>query len=44
VLFSPVAESLAPDQLAAWILEDALPVRYQVQLHKIIWPSVLRGV
>lgn len=37
VLFSPVWESLPPQQLAAWVLEDRLPVRMQVQLHKILW-------
>lgn len=37
VLMSPVAGELAPDQLAAWILQDHLPVRMQLQLHKVIW-------
>lgn len=37
VLFSPVADQLAPQQLAAWILEDHLSVRFQLQLHKILW-------
>lgn len=37
VLFSCVSGRLAPRDLAAWILEDALPVRFQLQLHKIIW-------
>jgi 7-carboxy-7-deazaguanine synthase len=37
VLFSPVAGSLDPAQLADWILRDRLPVRLQVQLHKILW-------
>lgn len=37
VLFSPVYESLAPRQLADWILADRLPVRFQIQLHKILW-------
>ncbi|HEX8987549.1 MAG TPA: 7-carboxy-7-deazaguanine synthase QueE [Rhodocyclaceae bacterium] len=37
VLFSPVAGSLEPAQLAAWILRDRLPVRFQLQLHKILW-------
>lgn len=44
VLMSPVHGVLNESDLAAWILEDRLPVRYQVQLHKIIWPKVLRGV
>jgi len=37
VLFSPVQGELAPDALAEWILADRLPVRMQMQLHKILW-------
>jgi 7-carboxy-7-deazaguanine synthase len=37
VLFSPVYESLAPAQLAQWILSDQMNVRMQIQLHKILW-------
>lgn len=37
VLFAPVQGALAPEQLAEWILQDRLPVRMQVQLHKILW-------
>jgi 7-carboxy-7-deazaguanine synthase len=37
VLFSPSHEQLPARQLAEWILEDHLPVRMQVQLHKILW-------
>lgn len=37
VLFSPVWDSLPPAMLAQWILEDRLPVRFQLQLHKILW-------
>lgn len=37
ILFSPVQGQLAPEQLAQWILEDRLPVRFQLQLHKILW-------
>lgn len=37
VLFAPVQDSLAPAQLAAWILRDHLTVRFQLQLHKLIW-------
>ena len=37
VLFSPVSGQLEPRVLAAWILRDNLPVRLQVQLHRIIW-------
>lgn len=42
VLFSPVWATLPPAQLAEWILEDRLPVRFQLQLHKILW-GVERG-
>jgi len=37
VLFSPVWGSLAPTDLADWIVQGQLPVRFQVQLHKILW-------
>ena len=37
VLFSPVADALPPGQLADWILADRLPVRLQLQLHKVLW-------
>jgi 7-carboxy-7-deazaguanine synthase len=37
VLFSPVHGQIEPGQLADWILRDQLPVRMQVQLHKILW-------
>jgi len=37
VLFSPVADSLSPTDLAQWILEDQLQVRFQTQLHKQLW-------
>ncbi|WP_148713716.1 7-carboxy-7-deazaguanine synthase QueE [Chitinolyticbacter meiyuanensis] len=37
VLFSPVWETLPPAQLAEWVVADKLPVRMQVQLHKILW-------
>ena len=37
VLFSPSHGELAARQLAEWILEDRLPVRLQLQLHKLLW-------
>ena len=43
VLFSPSFGEVQPDQLAGWILRDALPVRMQLQLHKILWGE-RRGV
>jgi 7-carboxy-7-deazaguanine synthase len=36
VLFSAAAPSLAPETLARWILDDALPVRLNLQIHKIL--------
>ena len=40
VLFSPVYQDVNPTDLAEWILEDKLPVRMQMQLHKILWGEV----
>ncbi len=37
VLFSPVHGELAPRALADWIVADRLPVRFQLQLHKLLW-------
>ena len=37
VLLSPVAGALDPADLAGWIVRDRLPVRFQLQLHKILW-------
>ena len=41
---SPVHGVLDPKQLAAWVLEDGLKVRVQLQLHKFIWDPATRGV
>lgn len=49
VLFSPVVPArtaergLTAAKLAGWILEDKIPVRLQLQVHKLIWPGVDRG-
>ncbi|MGH8129299.1 MAG: 7-carboxy-7-deazaguanine synthase QueE [Steroidobacteraceae bacterium] len=40
VLFSPSYHQLAAAQLADWILADRLPVRFQIQLHKVLWGDV----
>jgi 7-carboxy-7-deazaguanine synthase len=40
VLFSPSAEQLPARDLADWILADRLPVRFQLQLHKVLWGNV----
>ena len=50
ILFSPanpahrVAKGLDACQLADWILKDRLPVRLQIQLHKVLWPGKERGI
>lgn len=44
VLFSPVHGVLPPRTLAEWILEDKLDARFQLALHKYIWPDSERGV
>jgi 7-carboxy-7-deazaguanine synthase len=44
VLLSPVHDILEPRLLSEWMLEDRLPARLQVQLHKVIWAPGTRGV
>ncbi len=44
VLFSPVYNVIRYAELAAWVLQCGLPVRMQLQLHKVIWPDIPRGV
>ena len=44
ILFSPSHEELPARELASWILEDSLPVRLQLQVHKYIWGAAVRGV
>jgi 7-carboxy-7-deazaguanine synthase len=44
VLFSPVHGELDPRALSEWVLADRLPVRVQLQLHKLIWSPSTRGV
>jgi 7-carboxy-7-deazaguanine synthase len=41
---SPVHGDLHLRQLTEWVLADRLPVRVQMQLHKIIWDPSTRGV
>jgi len=40
VIFSPSFGKIAPNQLAQWILDDSLTVRFQIQLHKLLWDDV----
>lgn len=44
VLLSVVFGKLAPRDVVEWILEDHLPVRFQLQMHKFIWEPKARGV
>ena len=44
LLISPVWEAIDLESLGTWILEDQLPVRLQVQLHKLIWGPDRQGV
>jgi 7-carboxy-7-deazaguanine synthase len=40
VLFSPSYTEVPAARLADWILADRLPVRFQLQLHKVLWGDV----
>ena len=44
ILFSTVFDCLPPNELAEWILQDSLNVRFQLQIHKYIWNPGRRGV
>ncbi len=44
LLASAVFGKLAPRELVAWVLADALPVRVQLQMHKYIWAPDATGV
>jgi 7-carboxy-7-deazaguanine synthase len=44
LLFSPVFGKLDPRTLAEWVVADRLPVRFQLQQHKYVWPPDARGV
>jgi 7-carboxy-7-deazaguanine synthase len=44
LLASPVWGRLSSKDLVGWVLADALPVRVNIQLHKIIWGSDAQGV
>jgi len=44
LLFSPVTEKIKPAVLAEWIKETALPIRLNLQLHKLIWDKNIRAV
>ena len=44
VSLSPAEDHLSPTELAEWVLADRLDVRFQIQLHKVLWPGRERGV
>jgi 7-carboxy-7-deazaguanine synthase len=44
VWFSPVHSKVSYADVADWVLKCGLPVRMQLQLHKILWPGIQRGV
>jgi 7-carboxy-7-deazaguanine synthase len=44
LLFSTVFGELSVESLASWVIEDKLPVRFQLQMHKYIWDPNARGV
>jgi len=44
ILFSPVSGKMEFSDLAKWILEDKLMIRFHIQLHRAIWPNIDKGV
>jgi len=44
ILLSPVFGHIDPRDIVTWMLEDALPARFQLQMHKFIWEPKARGV
>ena len=44
VLFSVAFAEVQPAEVVAWMLADAVPARFQLQMHKFIWPEAARGV
>jgi 7-carboxy-7-deazaguanine synthase len=44
VIISPVYGKINNEKIARWILDTHLPVRMQIQLHKVIWEPDTRGV
>jgi 7-carboxy-7-deazaguanine synthase len=44
VLFSPIFGRIEPRDIVDWIVEDKLPVRFQLQMHKFIWDPKQKGV
>ena len=44
ILLSPVYQELDPSDLVAWMIQDRLPARLNLQLHKTVWNHSARGV
>ena len=44
LLMSPIFGEIEASQIAEWILQDSLPVRMQIQMHKYIWEPETKGV
>ena len=44
VLFSPIFGRIQPVEIVNWMVEDKLPVRFQLQMHKFIWDPAKKGV
>lgn len=44
VLFSPVFGKIEPVRIVEWMLEDNVPARFQLQMHKFIWDPKAKGV
>jgi 7-carboxy-7-deazaguanine synthase len=44
VLFSPVFGRIEPVNIVEWMLEDHVPARFQLQIHKFIWDPKAKGV
>ena len=44
ILLSPVFGEVNPQDIVRWMLEDQLPARFQLQMHKFIWPPDQKGV
>jgi 7-carboxy-7-deazaguanine synthase len=44
ILLSPVYRELDPSDLVAWMIQDRLDARLNLQLHKVVWSPTARGV
>jgi len=44
VLISPAHGEIEPSEIAGWMIEDRLPARLHLQIHKVVWSPDMRGV